>query len=183
LESFLPYCSSIISNEYNIYLALLIAGLISGFTHCAGMCGPFVVMQTSANMASDSKNNISELTRLKNSSLLPYHLGRILTYTVNGGVAAYFSSHILAFDGMRWFAALMLGFSGFMFISYALTKNKRSILGFNLTLPKILENKAKLSYGSNFVLSKFKFNNFQKLAVFFSGLVLLTVAYRILFRS
>ncbi len=143
MESIIPYCSSIINSEYSIYSALFIAGLISGFTHCAGMCGPFVIMQTNANMAYDSSEKISELARMKNSALLPYHLGRASTYIILASVAAYLSSHILALPQMRWFAAIMLLLSSAIFVSYALSKNKKSIFGFKLQLPRALENKIK----------------------------------------
>lgn len=143
MESILPYCSSIISNEYNVYSALFIAGLISGFVHCSSMCGPFVVMQANANMASDTNKNISEFSRLRSSALLPYHLGRSLTYVILASIAAYLSSHILVHPEMKWFAAIMLLVSGIIFINYAFSRNKKGFLGLKFVIPKLLENKIK----------------------------------------
>lgn len=239
MESILPYCSSVISNEYSIYTALFLGGLISGFTHCAGMCGPFVVMQASSNMASDNSTKFGEFTRLKNSALLPYHLGRITTYTILAVIAAYLSAHILAFDGMKWFSGIMLAISGFIFLTYSVSGSKK-IFGFNLTIPEAIQKKASsffqnpkgfngyvlgfilglipcgmiisaifavsstgnvltaatamlffglgtvpglfsISYGSNFLFSKVNFKIFNKLAIFISGLVLVTTSVEILF--
>lgn len=56
--------------SHGLFLSLFVAGLVGGFTHCAAMCGPFVLSQ--------SKN----LTKLSGYALMPYHLGRITTYTV-----------------------------------------------------------------------------------------------------
>jgi len=204
------------------------------------MCGPFVVMQSSANISADSNEKFSEFTRLKNSALLPYHLGRISTYIMLGSIAAYLSSHILALESMKWFAAILLGLSGLLFVSYAISKNKKLFLGFNLKLPEILENKVKpffknprglngfalgsilglipcgmiigaifavsstgnvstaflamalfglgtipglfsVSLGSNFLLSKFKFKKAQSVAMFVSGMFLLSTAIGIFY--
>ncbi len=54
--------------------AMLLAGLAGGVTHCAGMCGPFVMAQT---MQSGSKS----------FQLLPYHLGRAVGYAALGAAA------------------------------------------------------------------------------------------------
>lgn len=152
MESFFIDCSAIIGSERNIFLALFIAGLASGFTHCAAMCGPFVVMQTSENMIADCYSPVNEFTRLKKASLLPYHLGRITTYIILGSVAAYLSAHILAFDNMRWLSTLLLAISGITFITYALASvigvksfNPLKSLPFssNIGVPSFIEDKAK----------------------------------------
>jgi len=59
-----------------IVLALLLTGLGGSVTHCLTMCSGFVLGQTPAGD--------SLLARL----LLPYHAGRIATYSVLGAVAA-----------------------------------------------------------------------------------------------
>lgn len=144
MESLLPYCSSVIGSEYGIFSALLIAGLVSGFTHCAGMCGPFVVMQTNANMCHDQNENFTEFTRLKNSALLPYHMGRITTYMILSMVASYMSAHIMSFESMKWFSAILLGISGMLFITYAISNSKITLPGINkLKIPAYVEDKAK----------------------------------------
>jgi hypothetical protein len=53
----------------------LAMGLWGGFTHCAAMCGPFVLAQTG-----QGEDFGGVLQRLSRFSLLPYHLGRATTY-------------------------------------------------------------------------------------------------------
>jgi sulfite exporter TauE/SafE len=48
--------------------ALFLGGLVGGFTHCAGMCSPFVLAQTGS------------IRKLSSIMLLPYHAGRMTTY-------------------------------------------------------------------------------------------------------
>jgi hypothetical protein len=47
---------------------LLLAGFVGSASHCAVMCGPFVMSQT------------GQIEKKREAFLLPYHLGRITTY-------------------------------------------------------------------------------------------------------
>lgn len=51
-------------------LSLFTVGLVGGFMHCTTMCGPFVLSQT------------GHLQKPSQAMLIPYHLGRITTYTL-----------------------------------------------------------------------------------------------------
>lgn len=60
-------------------------GLLQGFLHCSGMCGPFV-LAFSLSFRKDSEGNLvkastGQLLRLH----LSHNLGRVLTFTVLGG--------------------------------------------------------------------------------------------------
>lgn len=61
-------CFSNITLAHGLPLSLFLAGLIGGGTHCAVMCGPFVLSQAGS------------IEKLSRAILLPYHLGRITTY-------------------------------------------------------------------------------------------------------
>lgn len=63
------------------YLLAITTGILGGFGHCIGMCGPIVISYTMANR-SDAKNSI--LGRL--SPHLLYNLGRITTYGIIGAI-------------------------------------------------------------------------------------------------
>lgn len=63
-------CLEGVSLSHGLMASLFIAGLMSGFTHCIAMCGPFVISQT------------EKMEKLSDAALLPYHLGRLTTYTV-----------------------------------------------------------------------------------------------------
>lgn len=64
-------CFHDISMSYGLYGSLFLAGLVGGFSHCMAMCGPFVLAQTQQD---------KQLSRFKDTALIPYHLGRITTY-------------------------------------------------------------------------------------------------------
>lgn len=63
-------CLQGLNLSHGLMMSLFLAGLMSGFTHCMAMCGPFVISQT------------SKMEKLSDAALLPYHLGRLTTYTV-----------------------------------------------------------------------------------------------------
>ncbi|MCM2344694.1 MAG: sulfite exporter TauE/SafE family protein [Alphaproteobacteria bacterium] len=81
-------CLHDISAQAGLFTSLLLAGLAGGFTHCALMCGPFILAQQP-----DFKQDSPLIRRLTGSALLPYHLGRITTYVL---LAFIFSSLINA---------------------------------------------------------------------------------------
>jgi sulfite exporter TauE/SafE len=65
------------------YPLLFASGLVGGVGHCAGMCGP-VVAAFSANRAGGGTIRPQLL----------YHLGRVTTYSVLGGVAGFTGSFL-----------------------------------------------------------------------------------------
>ena len=75
--------------------SLFVVGLAASALHCAGMCGPFVLGQVAADGARWTTPG-GEWRRLAGAALLPYHLGRITTYTLlgllSGGLTALFAS-------------------------------------------------------------------------------------------
>lgn len=56
--------------SHGLIASLFFAGLMSGLTHCVAMCGPFVISQT------------EKMEKLSDAALLPYHVGRLVTYTL-----------------------------------------------------------------------------------------------------
>lgn len=69
-------CIHDFSSQYGLITSLFLAGLVGGFTHCMGMCAPFVLAQ-----GGPSKHNYrGNLARLSGALLIPYHLGRMTTY-------------------------------------------------------------------------------------------------------
>ena len=101
-------CISEFAVSYGLPLSLFLAGLVGGFTHCAGMCSPFVLAQMSGEKV---------LERLSGGLLLPYHLGRMTTYII---LAVLLSSFInLAFlfsDARSLIAAPLLMLAGLLFL-------------------------------------------------------------------
>jgi sulfite exporter TauE/SafE len=83
-----------------IAASLFVAGLISGFTHCSGMCGPFVLMRVVSK--TDAGHLVSALRRIGGAALWRYHLGRAVTYGALGAAAAGAAGLALDWAGFRW---------------------------------------------------------------------------------
>lgn len=96
-SSFLNACRALMSGEIGAALpqlglpaSLFLLGLVGGFSHCAGMCGPFVLSQTGRRLAARSLDGGQAglmLVRLAGIALLPYHLGRGSVYVALGAAA------------------------------------------------------------------------------------------------
>lgn len=89
-----------------VALALFLAGLAGGVTHCAGMCAPFVLAQ--AGTLADRHAGGPMLRRLSGAALLPYHCGRMLGYATLGGVAGGAAGAVTQVTGLRYVLAALL---------------------------------------------------------------------------
>ncbi len=88
-----------------LYVSLFSAGLVGGFTHCASMCGPFVLSQTGS------------VSKISDSFLIPYHLGRITTYTAMAVVLSGLLNTAFLFLPIRAFVvAPILMLAGVIFL-------------------------------------------------------------------
>lgn len=87
-------------------MALFLAGLAGGFTHCVGMCAPFVLAQGAARAERDLAGGV--LGRLAGAALLPYHAGRILGYAALGAVAGLAAGLFATLPGLRLLLAVLL---------------------------------------------------------------------------
>lgn len=94
--------------------AMLLAGLVGGATHCAGMCGPFVLTQLAAGLGRTAQP-LGEWARLKAAALIPYHLGRLTTYAVLGVLAGGLTQAVRQMTGIRWLLAAFLGAAALYF--------------------------------------------------------------------
>lgn len=99
---------------------MLLFGLVGGATHCAGMCGPFVLSQVGSRLAAMPLQKAGQLARLRGVALLPYHAGRITTYSLLGGVAGGLAGGIepLLSHGYLPALALLLAALAFAVIAY-----------------------------------------------------------------
>lgn len=119
LDAGLNHCSIVIDRDGGLFLALLTAGLVGGTTHCAGMCGPFVLAQVTARLEQVPASRMSEFHRLAGAAVLPYHAGRATTYALIGAVAATVAGHVGALPGLRWLSVALLAFAALFFLGYA----------------------------------------------------------------
>ena len=108
--------------------ALFLAGLVGGATHCAGMCGPFVLSQVAAR--ADRMAGGGVLRRLGGAALVPYHLGRMLGYTALGAVAGGATGLLAVASGWRVLLALPLGLAAALMLGQGVAR-----LGFAVPRP------------------------------------------------
>lgn len=99
---------------------LFLAGAAGSIMHCGPMCGAFVLGQVSDRMTRLQPELFCELRRIKIGLLLPYHLGRLTTYSALGATVGW-SISILG-GSSNWFrygSAILLGISAIAFLSHA----------------------------------------------------------------
>ena len=97
--------------------ALFLAGLAGGATHCAAMCGPFVLAQAAA--AADRSASGGVLRRLSGAALAPYHLGRALGYGLLGALAGGVVGAVSLGTGWRLVLAAMLAVAALLMFAQA----------------------------------------------------------------
>ncbi len=98
------------TENFTLFFSLISLGFFGGFSHCIGMCGPFVLTQVNSRLQKMPLEKFSGFERLKSFALLPYHLGRITTYSFLGFVCSVFTTSVKEFTGFRFLsAALLLG--------------------------------------------------------------------------
>jgi uncharacterized protein len=95
--------------------AILLAGLVGGATHCAGMCGPFVLTQVAAGLNRAVPGALREWSRFKAAALIPYHFGRLTTYAALGAIAGGVAGAVRDLTGLRWLLAAFLALAAAYF--------------------------------------------------------------------
>ncbi|WP_159999253.1 sulfite exporter TauE/SafE family protein [Roseomonas sp. 18066] len=108
-----------------LLLALLLAGLAGGLTHCAGMCAPFVLAQAATGPGAGG----GRLARLAGAALLPYQAGRLAGYAMLGALAGGFSGRL---PGGGWLAPALL-----LLASIAMLGQAGARLGLAARLPAL----------------------------------------------
>lgn len=97
--------------------SLFLAGLAGGATHCAGMCGPFVIAQVTAGLVARPA-----LSRLAGGALVPYHLGRAVTYTGLGAAAGLVSGTVVHGAGFRAVLVGLLALGAVLMLAQAVAQ-------------------------------------------------------------
>lgn len=99
--------------------AMFLAGLAGSATHCAGMCGPFVLAQTQARLSRLPLESYDGMMRLRGALALPYHLGRTVTYSGLGVLAGGVAGGLASMPLWPHLMALMLGLAALLFLVQA----------------------------------------------------------------
>ncbi len=103
-----------------VMAALFLAGLAGGATHCAGMCGPFVMAQAAS--VADRAAGGGTFARLSGAALAPYHLGRMLGYGALGAAAGAFAGIVALGTGFRFLLAALLALAAVLMFAQASTR-------------------------------------------------------------
>lgn len=113
-----PHCHAAFASGNSLLITLFLGALIGSLTHCSGMCGPFVLAQVSGFAAPSGKDPAKWYRAL----LLPYHLGRLTTYTLLGVLATSLSLPLLDSPALHLIAPLMLVVAGVIFLLSAFSE-------------------------------------------------------------
>lgn len=131
-----------------LVVALFLMGLAGSFTHCVGMCGPFVIAQVTAGLEASGAAGYGTLQRLRGAALLPYHLGRATTYVALGAVSAGIVGFVANHAGFRAIAAILLALAALAMIAQAVGRSLPLVdrlLPRGAALPAVTQVKALLA--------------------------------------
>ncbi len=105
-----------------VAFGLLLAGATGSVMHCAPMCGGFVLGQVADRMARLPAARLCEMQRVRGALLLPYHLGRITTYTGLGALAGFAGSALSRAPWFGWLSGALLLVAALLFVGLALRR-------------------------------------------------------------
>jgi sulfite exporter TauE/SafE len=117
LSLFAAHCQAALDRSGSLIPALFLLGLVGSASHCAGMCGPFVLAQVGARSKAATEPG---LRRLAGLALLPYHVGRASTYVALGTLLAAPIGLMAELPRLRWIPAAMLLLAACLFLVQAL---------------------------------------------------------------
>jgi uncharacterized protein len=129
VDGSLHQCSVALTGQGGLLASLALAGLVGGISHCAGMCGPFVLSQVAARLEGTPASRMREWHRLAGAALLPYHLGRATTYAGLGAAAALVAGSLVRTPGLHWLSAALLLFAALFMLGMAVPAIKRLLAG------------------------------------------------------
>ncbi len=125
LDAGLYQCTAVFTEDGGLLASLFMMGLLGGVSHCAGMCGPFVLSQVGARLEARPASRMREWHRLTGAALLPYQLGRATTYVGLGVLGALLAGLLVGGVGLRWLSAGLLLFAALFMLGYAVPGLKR----------------------------------------------------------
>lgn len=150
-------------HEIAILISLFSLGFFGGFSHCIGMCGPFVLMQVNQRLESINITKLTEFKKLTGVALLPYHLGRITTYSIIGFCCSFLAYNLKEISGFRFLSATLLIIAGIIFMLTAVVKIK---LPFKINF---IKNRTSVYLGK---ITNSLFKNPHGLSGYFLGIIL-----------
>ncbi len=124
--------------NHSLLLSLFSLGFFGGFSHCVGMCGPFVLTQVENRLQKISLEKFSNFVRLRNLALLPYHLGRVTTYSFVGFFCSFLNKNLQDFSDFKILSGILLLLAALLFLNILFDKK---YINFKILFqPKIFNN-------------------------------------------
>jgi sulfite exporter TauE/SafE len=106
----------------SLYILMFTSGLLGGFGHCIGMCGPVVVTYT-LHVAEITPPLRTPGEKKRAASILPhllYNLGRITTYSTLGGIMGATGSFVGVMKSVERYQHLTLALIGVIMVAMGL---------------------------------------------------------------
>jgi uncharacterized protein len=131
LQFLVELCTTDTAVRGGLVVGLFFAGAAGSVFNCAPMCSAFVLGQMSERMARLPQDRLCESRRIGNGMLLPYHLGRLITYAALGAMAA---GSAAVFARSVWFgplSAALLVLAATLFLALALKRILPSLAWFD----------------------------------------------------
>ena len=107
-------------SSVGVPVSLFAAGLAGSLVHCVAMCGPFVLGQVISDVERAPTRTYGEWRRLAGAALVPYHLGRMTTYTLLGAIAGQATALFASTSTFGWLAGGLLVVAACLMIVQAL---------------------------------------------------------------
>ncbi len=120
-----------------ILITLFNMGFFGGFLHCSSMCSPFILHQVSSRLKNQELEKYQGFERLKNLALMPYHLGRIATYSIIGAFCSFLAGNVRDFANFQLFSGIILILAAILMILAVFKKKIGFFSNFFTKLPKI----------------------------------------------
>jgi sulfite exporter TauE/SafE len=112
-------CTPDTAVQGGLLAGLFLAGAAGSVVHCAPMCGAFVLGQVSERMARLPQAQLCEWRRVGSGMLLPYHLGRLITYAALGALVASSASVAARSAWFGHLSAALLVMAALLFLTLA----------------------------------------------------------------
>ncbi|NBX52161.1 MAG: sulfite exporter TauE/SafE family protein [Proteobacteria bacterium] len=112
------------SQDLLIIFSLASMGFFGGFTHCMSMCGPFVLTQVTSNLSRIKIAEYNGFNKITKIALIPYHLGRITTYSLLGFAISSLRISIDNSIGFEIISGILLFFAMMFFVNLLINQNE-----------------------------------------------------------
>jgi sulfite exporter TauE/SafE len=115
-------------------LGIFLIGAAGSVTHCAPMCGGFVLGQVADRMARLPGSRLCEWRRLEAAALVPYHLGRLTTYAALGAAAGAGGAFL---GRVPYLSSVLLALGAILFLSMAARHGPAWLRLFHIAPPRL----------------------------------------------